>query len=33
MFFREESSLMLADILPRDQKTYDKNRAPKFFGV
>ena len=29
---REESSLMLSDILPKDSKTYDKNRAPKFFG-
>lgn len=27
-----ESSLSLLDILPRDPKHYDKNRAPKFQG-
>lgn len=27
-----ESSLSLRDILPRNPKHYDKNRAPKFQG-
>ncbi|EFX70143.1 hypothetical protein DAPPUDRAFT_300576 [Daphnia pulex] len=31
-YHREESSLVLGDILPRNSKSYDKNRAPKFFG-
>ena len=29
---RYESSLMLSDILPINEKSYDKNRAPKYFG-
>ena len=31
-FLRDETSLMLSDILPINSKSYDKNRAPKFFG-
>lgn len=27
-----ESSLVLTDILPKDSKSYDKNRPPKYFG-
>lgn len=31
-YHREETSLVLGDILPKNSKSYDKNRAPKFFG-
>lgn len=29
---RDETSLVLTDILPKDTKTYDKNRPPKYSG-
>ena len=30
--YRDENSLVLTDILPKDTKTYDKNRPPKYSG-